>query len=125
MTTLALIVALALIAALTVLQVLVAIGMPFRRLVWGGKHRVLLRRLRIGSLITVPVYLAFAALLMSRAGALPGGSGAAVVVTTWVLFAYLALSILANAASRSRVERWTMAPTSAVLATATFVIALG
>lgn len=77
---LALIVALALFAALTVLQSLIAVGMPLGRLVWGGKHRVLPRRLRIGSLITVLAYLAFVALLMSRAGALPGGRGVAVVL---------------------------------------------
>lgn len=125
MTILALVVALTLLAALSVLQILVAVGMPFGRLVWGGKHRVLPRRLRIGSLIAVLVYLTFAALLLSRAAILPGGSGVAVVVLTWVLFAYLALSVLANAVSRSRAEKWTMVPTSALLAAATFIIALG
>ncbi len=46
------------------------------------------------------------------------------IVLTWVLFAYLVLSVFANAVSRSPVERWTMTPTSAALAAATFVVAL-
>lgn len=124
MTVFALGTALTLFAALAILQLLVAAGLPYGRLVWGGKHRVLPRHLRIGSLITVPVYVGFAALLLSRAGVLPGGSAGVVIVLTWVLFAYLVLSVFANAVSRSPVERWTMTPTSASLAAATFIVAL-
>lgn len=47
-----------------------------------------------------------------------------VIILTWVLFAYLMLSVFLNAISRSPAERWTMTPTSAVLAAATFIIAL-
>ncbi len=124
MTAFALIVALTLLTALAVLQLLVAVGLPYGRYVWGGEHRVLPRRLRIGSFVTIPVYLCVAVLLLSRAGVLPGGSSGFVVISAWVIFALFASSVLTNAISRSAAERWTMAPASAVLAVATFIIAL-
>lgn len=115
----------ALLAALAVLQLCVACGAPWGRLVWGGAHRVLPRRLRIGSALSILLYACFAALLLCRAGILPGGDHLAIVVLTWVLFAYFVVGIIMNAASRSPAERWTMAPLCAVLASATLVVALG
>ena len=101
MTAIALVVAPALLAALAVLQILAASGLPYGRFVWGGQHRVLPRGLRVGSAVSVLVYAGLAALLLSRA------------------------SVALNAISRSPAERWTMTPTSLLLAAATLVIALG
>lgn len=123
MTLLALATALCLLAALAVLQVLVAGGRPLGRFVWGGQHRVLPRRLRIGSAISVVLYAGMATLLLSRAGAIPGDS-TFVRVAVWVLFAYFALGIVMNAISRSRPERFTMTPVLIALAAATLIIAL-
>jgi hypothetical protein len=117
--------AVAMLAALAVLQAGVAAGRPWGRLVWGGRHRVLPRRLRIGSVLSVLLYAAFAWLLLARAGVLAGGDSAFVVVATWVLLGYFSLGVLMNLASRSAAERWTMAPTCVVLAAATLLVALG
>ena len=125
MTAIALVVALALLTALAVLQILAASGLPLGRFVWGGQHRVLPRGLRVGSAVSVLVYAGLAALLLNRAGVLPAGDSAAVIVLTWVVFAFFAASVALNALSRSPAERWTMAPTSLLLAAATLVIALG
>ena len=125
MTAIALVVALALLAALAVLQLLVASGLPYGRFVWGGTHRVLPHGLRVASAASVLVYAGLAALLLSRAGVLPAGDSAAVIVLTWVMFAFFAASVALNAISRSPAERWTMAPTSLLLAAATLAIALG
>lgn len=120
----ALIVTLGLLAALAVFQIALVAGAPWGRFAWGGAHRVLPRRLRVGSAIAVGLYAAFAVLLLSRAGVLPGGESAAVVVLTWVLFGYFALGVVLNGMSRSRAERWTMAPVCAMLAIMILVIAL-
>ena len=125
MTAIALVVALALLAALAVLQLLVASSLPYGRFVWGGTHRVLPHGLRVGSAASVLVYAGLAALLLSRAGVLPAGDSAAVIVLTWVAFAFFTASAALNAISRSPAERWTMTPTSLLLAAATLVIALG
>ena len=125
MTAIALVVALTLLTALAVLQILAASGLPLGRFVWGGQHRVLPRELRVGSAVSVLVYAGLAALLLSRAGVLPAGDSTAVIVLTWVAFMFFAASVALNAISRSPAERWTMAPTSLLLAAATLVIALG
>jgi len=110
--------------ALAVLQICVAAGAPWGRLVWGGAHRVLPRRLRVASAASVLLYAGFAAVLLSRTGFLPGGDTVVIRVLTWVLFAYFSVGIVMNAISRRRAERLTMTPVCAVLAAATLVVAL-
>ncbi|MBO0979162.1 hypothetical protein [Microbacterium sp. SD291] len=119
-----LIILLSLLGALAVFQVALACGAPWGRLAWGGTHRVLPRHLRIGSLVSVILYGGFAALLLSRAGALPGGDTHVIVVLTWILFGYFMLGIALNAVSRSRPERWTMTPVCAIMAVMTLLVAL-
>jgi hypothetical protein len=112
-------------AALAVLQLLVAVGKPYGRLVWGGAHRVLPARLRIGSVIAVVLYAAFTLVLLDRSGLLSVlGSEAFGVVAAWVLLAYLAIGIALNAISRSRPERFTMTPVTAALAACALIIAV-
>lgn len=111
-------------AALSVLQVMVAAGRPYGRLVWGGAHDVLPRRLRVGSALSVLVYAAIAVALFWRAGAF-GEPGIVAAVVAWVIVGYFALGIVLNALSRSRAERLTMTPTCAVLAVCSLIVALG
>lgn len=125
MITIALSIAFFLLTALAVLQLLVGLGLPLGHFVWGGSHRVLPKRLRVASLVSILLYAGFALLLLSRAGVLPGGQHAAVVTLIWVLFAYFTFGILLNAISRSSRERWTMTPTCVILAAATLIIAIG
>jgi hypothetical protein len=112
-------------AALAVLQLLVAAGQPYGRLVWGGAHRVLPARLRVGSVLAVVLYAAFTLVLLDRSGLWSVlGAGAFGVVAAWVLVAYLATGIVLNAISRSRPERFTMTPVTAVLAGCALLVAV-
>ena len=61
-----------LLALLAVLQLCVAAGLPWGRFVWGGRHEVLPAALRVGSGVSVLLYLGFAWILLSRAGSWPG-----------------------------------------------------
>ncbi|WP_249138750.1 hypothetical protein [Phycicoccus avicenniae] len=124
MSTAAAVVFTVLMAALSVLQVLVAAGRPFGRLVWGGRHEVLPRRLRVGSAVSVVLYAAFSWLVLARSGVLPGGDAPGVGVGTWVLVAYLVLGVAVNGVSRSRPERLVRTPVVAVLAGCALVVAL-
>lgn len=117
--------ALIVLSALAVLQLLLAFGVPWGRVAWGGAHQVLPRRQRVGSCAAVLLYVGFAALLLSRTGVLPAGDHPFVVIMTWVLLAYFVLSIFVNAMSSSMAERWTMVPVCMVLAAATLIIAIG
>jgi hypothetical protein len=60
-----------------VFQVLLAAGLPLGHFAWGGQHRSLPRRLRIGSVMAVLIYLGLAIVILDAAGqisALPTAS---------------------------------------------------
>jgi hypothetical protein len=112
-------------AALAVLQLALALGAPWGRLVWGGQHDGRLPgRLRVGSAVSLALYGVFAAVLLDRAGVvdlLPDGVAR---VGTWVLVVYFALGVLLNGLSRSPAERAVMTPATLVLAACALVVAL-
>lgn len=113
----------ALLAALALLQVAAALGAPVGRFLWGGQHRVLPTRLRIGSAVSVLVYALMASLLLARADLVDPGPGGWVDVGAWALTGYFALGVVVNGLSRSRAERATMVPTCLVLAVSAGLVA--
>lgn len=110
-------------AALAVLQVLVASGRPYGRLVWGGRHQVLPQRLRVGSAVSVVVYALIAAQLLLHSST-SGPVSTWRETVTWVLVAYFAIGVAVNGSSRSRPERFVMTPVCAVLAGCAAIVAL-
>jgi hypothetical protein len=126
MTEIAAIAACTILAALAVFQAALIAGAPTGRFAWGGQHDVLPRRLRVGSVVSIVLYVAFALVILERAGlATIFGSPGFVQVASWVLFGYFTLGILMNGISRSKPERNTMAPVSLVLAALVLLVALG
>ncbi|WP_255577019.1 hypothetical protein [Cryobacterium inferilacus] len=112
--------------ALIVFQAALIAGAPLGHLAWGGQDRVLPIQKRLGSAVSIGLYLVFGVVVLQRAGLAdvipwPGFVGVAI----WVLAGYFALGIVLNGMSRSRPERWTMAPLCAVLAGLTVIVALG
>src|SRR4051794_37286750 len=119
------VVSLVLLGALAVFQGLLAAGLPLGRFAWGGQNDVLPAGMRIGSVVSIVLYTAFAVLILQAAGALdllPDGVAAGAI---WVLAGYFVLGIAMNAVSRSRPERLVMTPVVAVLAAACLVLASG
>jgi len=115
-----------LMVGLTVFQAALIAGAPLGHFAWGGQDRVLPVQKRLGSAISIGLYVVFAVLVLQRAGlagVLPWPGF--VEVAVWVLAGYFALGILLNAISRSRPERWTMAPLCALLAVLAVIVALG
>jgi hypothetical protein len=126
MTEIAAIAACTILAALAVFQTALIARAPIGRFAWGGQHDVLPQRLRIGSVVSIVLYVAFALVILERAGlATIFGSPGFVQVACWVLFGYFTLGILMNGISRSKPERNTMAPVSLVLAALVLLVALG
>ena len=114
-----------LMVGLIIFQAALIAGAPLGHFAWGGQDRVLPVRKRLGSATSIGLYLIFAVLVLQRAGlaeVLPWPG--VVSIATWVLAGYFLLGIVLNAASRSKPERWTMAPLCAVLAGLTIVVAL-
>lgn len=112
-------------AALAVFQLALVFGAPLGHFAWGGQHRVLPTRLRIGSLISVMIYAVIAILALDRAGVIDVLSDTVSMVGMWIVFAYFVLGIPLNAISRSKPERYTMTPVVAVLAILSLLVALG
>jgi hypothetical protein len=120
------VVAYVLLAALAVFQIALIAGAPLGHLAWGGKHRVLPRRLRIGSAVSVLLYAVFA-WIISAGVARATDVGDYIYDTppgVWVLTAYFGLGIVVNAISRSVPERVVMTPVVAILFACCLVIAL-
>lgn len=114
-----------LLGLLALFQAALALGAPWGRLAWGGRHRVLPAALRVGSLSSIVIYALIGAAAWARAGAIPGVPAGLSHVAMWVVVGYFCLGVVMNGASRSRVERNTMVPVCLVLATVSLLVALG
>lgn len=115
-----------LLGALAVFQLALVFGAPLGRFAWGGADRVLPRSKRIGSVVAIVLYAAFAWVFLMRAGLAPLVLPEIVVdIATWVIFGYFVLGIALNAISRSKLERYTMTPVTIVLAALALIVALG
>lgn len=102
-------------------QVLLACGAPLGRFAWGGQQEVLPKRLRVGSLVSVLVYLLLGWVILARAGQDSGGG--IVGVGAWVIAGFFLLGAAGNMASRSRSERYVMTPVAVLLCVLTVVVA--
>ena len=112
-------------AGLTVFQGALIGGAPLGRMAWGGQHRVLPAKLRIGSATSIAVYALFAFAALAKAGLVPPlVSDSFTSITMWVMTAYFALGVLMNGISRSKPERLIMTPVALVLAALYLVLAL-
>ena len=91
-------------AALAVFQLALALGAPLGRFAWGGQHRVLPTKLRIGSLVSIVIYAITALLALDKVGVIDVVPDVVSDVGMWVVFAYFVLGIPLNAISRSKAE---------------------
>jgi hypothetical protein len=112
-------------AVLAVFQFALALGAPIGRFAWGGQHRVLPTKLRIGSLVSIVIYAVIALLALDRSGAIDVVPDGVSTVGMWIVFAYFVLGIPLNAISRSKPERYTMTPIVTLLAVLSLLVALG
>ena len=114
-----------LMVALAIFQLALIAGAPIGQLAWGGQDRVLPARKRVGSVTSIVLYALFSIVVLQRAGLVAIIPTQGIVdIGIWALVAYFALGIVMNALSRSKPERWTMAPLSLLLAVLTLVVAL-
>lgn len=110
---------------LALFQLALALGAPLGRFAWGGQHRVLPTRLRVGSAVSILIYALIALIAWDRVGVIDLLSDPFSAVAMWVIFAYFVVGIAMNAISRSGPERNTMVPVTLVLAVLSFLIAMG
>ncbi len=112
----------ALLAAMAVFQLALVFGAPLGRFAWGGQHRVLPQRLRVGSALGILIYAAIALIALDRADAVDVITFSEIAM--WVVFGYFAVSIALNAVSRSKQERLTMVPLTIALTALSLILSL-
>ena len=107
---------LVLFSLMTVFQLALFFGAPFGILAWGGGHRRLPWKLRIGSLLSAGVFVFGGFCVMDKTSILnmPGwGEWTGTVV--WVLSGIFALSTVGNITSKSSLEKAVMTPVAVIL----------
>lgn len=118
------ILAVGVLGALTLFQLLLAAGAPMGRYAWGGANPILPRRLRIASVVSSVVYVLAALVILEAAGLIDIAASVEIPRTvTWALAAFFALGVVLNAISRSRKER-VMALVALVLSGLCVIVAL-
>ncbi len=114
------------VAGMATFQILLAMGLPLGHAAFGGSNAVLSAKLRVASVISALLFVAAFYVVLARGGLLGVASESVTVrITIWVLAAIFGLSTLANIASRSRWERFLMAPVALVLTACCVAVALG
>ncbi|QXQ10808.1 hypothetical protein [Paeniglutamicibacter sp. Y32M11] len=115
----------AVLSLLLLFQLALALGAPWGRFAWGGQHPgVLPQGHRIASAFSILLYGFMAIVVLNRAGFLVVLSDSFSRVGIWVVFTIFALGVVLNAISRSKPERYVMAPMALVLAALALVTAL-
>jgi hypothetical protein len=110
---------------LALFQLALAFGVPWGSFAWGGQHEgVLPVGYRIGSGVSILIYGFIALIALDRSGVVDVLPDAFTNPAMWVVFGFFVLSILMNAASRSKKERYTMTPVVVALAAMAFFIAV-
>jgi len=110
------------IVLLAVFQVLLIAGLPLGEFAWGGQHKVLPKKLRIGSISSIFIYVLFLAIFLSKTGGVNLiQDGLLLNVLFVIMTIYSGLGILMNFISRSKKERLVMTPVAFIL----FVCCLG
>lgn len=113
-------------AGLAIFQTALAAGAPLGKAAWGGAHAHLTTGARVGSVISVFVFIAATLLVLGCAGIGPLRQHAmASRWGTWFFAAVFALEAVANFASHSDYENAIMGPLSVLLAVLCIVVARG
>lgn len=111
------IVALAVLILLTIFQLALIAKAPLGEFAWGGQYKVLPKKLRASSVVSILLYAIFALFISLKAGLLNLSDNTTVItVGMWIFTVYFFLGIIVNVISRSKKERLVMAPVSAILA---------
>jgi hypothetical protein len=117
---------LALTTIVAVFQVALAAGVPWGHLTWGGRFPGRLpARMRGAALLSAVLLVSFVAIVVARAGFAFSEWQPLSAKLIWVVVAYCAIGVLANAATPSRWERIIWLPVVTLMLACALLVALG
>ncbi len=121
------IIAVVIFTVVSIIQLSLALGAPWGEVAWGGKYEGKLpKNLRIGSLITIIIFIFVSIVVLDRSEIFSLFSFSDVGgIIVFVFAIFLALNTLGNIASRSKWEKMIMTPLSLTACICLFIVALG
>ena len=112
-------------AVVSIIQLLLALGLPLGKLAFGGKHERLPTNMRIMSIIAIGIFVLASISVLERAGIITlFNNPIFTLVVVWVIAVYLALNTLLNALSKSKKEKLIMTPLSLIASICCFIVAI-
>lgn len=101
---------------LSIFQLLLILGMPLGYAAWGGKYEVLPLNLRIGSIISIMIYIIAIYTILSKSGIVHKHTNTKFVnIAMWVFAVLFIISAFLNFASQRVWERSIMSSLSILL----------
>ena len=117
------IIAVVLFTGMNIFQLLLALGLPFGRLAYGGKYEKLPSKMKITSLIGIVIFIFASLSVLERAKIITIFNNLMfVTVFIWIIAVYLAFNTLMNAISKSKWEKLIMTPISLTLTICCFIV---
>ena len=113
----------AVLLGLGVFQILLVGGAPLGHFAWGGQHLILPWAFRIGSVVSVLLYIGFAVVILDAAKVISVLPKRLSTILIRVTAGYFLLGVGVNLISPSLPERVTMAPVAALLGVLTVLVA--
>ncbi len=119
------IIAVVVFAVISVLQLLLALGLPLGKLAYGGKYEKLPTNMRIMSLVAIGIFALASISVLERARIITVFNNPIfTLVVVWVIAVYLALNTLTNAISKSKQEKLIMTPLSLISVICCLIVAI-
>lgn len=113
---LAAIIILIIFTSLAIFQVSLVFGAPFGHFAWGGQNKVLPLQFRIGSIISVLLYVLFCLIALDKSHTRNIFKKQQVSqIGSWVIVGYSFVGIFMNGLSKSNSERNLMTPLTAII----------
>ncbi len=114
-------------AVVSLFQLALVLGAPMGEYAFGGQHSGKLPiRFRIGSLVSIGLYLGIAGHVAAQLGLvqklLPDSLN---TVANWAIVGLMLVSLVMNGISRSKKERDLWVPVALLLVASSFIVALG
>ncbi len=118
-------IAVSLFLGMMIFQLLLALGLPFGKMAWGGNHRILPPKLRIGSLLSACLFILAVVVFLQKAKIVSVFTwDLGVNILAWFFVVLFGLSTLGNLTSKSGPEKKVMTPIAVTLTVLCLILAL-
>ena len=100
---------------IAIMTVLVACGLPLGEFTMGGQHKILPKKFRLASVVSVAIQIFAIIIILQAGGFIP--LWLSFKVTKYICFffaAYLSLNTIMNMISKSKKEKYVMTPLSLI-----------